>query len=376
MEKELTNCKAEVLISGFFTGSLDESELIRLKKWLEEDPKHLARFNRIRSAWILAGKEIGTGNFDSDSSWNILKPRIITEENGAKSFRWKFFLRYAASLFICFSLGATLTLWWENRNITKTSVLAATEISVPLGSISTVTLPDGSRVWLNAGSKVIYQEDFGIDNREIQLEGEAFFDVYTNPEKPFIVKTSDISVRAFGTRFNVKAYPEEKAILTTLEEGKVDVVFHNDKNRSSVLLKPNEQLVFYKSDKNKKEEKTNTDKQSKEDPVLPPPDVKVEHVKVQLSTSWKDDKWVIDNMPLHLLAPDLERRFNLNIRIVSDDLNNYRITTTIANETAEQILKALSHAIPVDYTINKNKVELTLNKKNQDKFRNVLKNKI
>ncbi len=387
MEKTI-NDEIQSLITGFLTGSLNEIEIKQLKEWLEEDPAHLHAFNEIRSAWILAGKPIGEAAFNADSSWNKnLKPLISKDNHNTRhnirSFKWDSFLKYAASLALCFVLGALATLYWSNsKNAGANLELATTEIYAPLGSISKITLPDGSKVWLNAGSKLVYQKKFGINDRELELEGEAFFDVTTNPNKPFIVKTSDMSVRAFGTRFNVKAYPEESTVFATLEEGKVDVLFHNNEKQSTVSLKPNEELVFHKPNKDKnhtnEKQKGESDSQQPADlqMAVNAEDIKVINVKTEHSTSWKDDKWVVDDKPLVALLPDLERRFNLKISIVSEELNDYRITTTIANETAEQILTALSHAIPVNYSIEKNQVQLSLNKKNQDKFKKVLKEKV
>ena len=84
-------------------------------------------------------------------------------------------------------------------------------------------MPDSSQIWLNAGTTITYSEDYGQRTRTLNLNGEAYFKVAKDSLHPFIVNTQGIIVRALGTRFNVKAYPEEKTISATLEEGKIDV---------------------------------------------------------------------------------------------------------------------------------------------------------
>ena len=91
------------------------------------------------------------------------------------------------------------------------------------GSKSQITLPDGSKAWINAGSKLSYRGDFNQSDRIVNLEGEGYFNVTSNKAKPFIVQTAHLKVKAFGTVFNVKAYPEEKTVETTLVEGIVEI---------------------------------------------------------------------------------------------------------------------------------------------------------
>jgi len=99
------------------------------------------------------------------------------------------------------------------------------------------------------------------------------------------------------------------------------------------------------------------------------------NVKTELSTSWKDERWIIDNQHLNLFVADLERRYNLDIIFASDELKEYKFTGTIENQTAEQIFKAISLAAPVNYKFDKNKVVLSLNEIDKNKFTRILKNK-
>jgi ferric-dicitrate binding protein FerR (iron transport regulator) len=370
------------LVAGFLTGKLSDDELNQLNDWLEADRAHLDDFNRMRSAWILSGHEAGKKKFHPN--WQNLKRRINVSENGKNrlvSYLTHTTMRYAASLLVCTALGAALSAAVLNGRATATAILPADHtffsiVNVPLGSKSNITLPDGSTVWLNAGSSVSYESDFGAAHRDVRLTGEAFFDVQSDSLKPFNVHTSGMIVRAFGTRFNVKNYPDDASIEATLEEGKVDVLIQEQGKTATKLVKliPNEQLVVRKTQALTKAQPTPVN--MLKDKLTPIKEVEVHsNVKTELATSWKDNKWIIADEPLSLFAIDLERRYNLNIRFASKELKNYKFTGSFENETVEQILTALSIAAPVNYKFDKNNVELSLNIEDKNKFDKMLKNK-
>lgn len=121
---------------------------------------------------------------------------------------------------------------------------------VPNGQRLQVRLPDKSNIWINAGSRLIFPPEFDPDKREVYLTGEAFFDVTGNPDQPFFVNTSTVSVKVLGTKFNVSSYPEDVEVVTVLQEGKVEVL---DAGASSLLqtmkaeLRPNQMARFNKN---------------------------------------------------------------------------------------------------------------------------------
>ena len=118
------------------------------------------------------------------------------------------------------------------------------EISTAYGEQKRLVLPDSSEVWLNAGSTITYPKTFTKENRVVTLDGEAYFSVRKDDAKPFIVETSQLSVKVLGTKFNVKAYANDANITTTLTSGKVEV---STQSRPPQTLKPNEQLTYDKS---------------------------------------------------------------------------------------------------------------------------------
>ena len=375
----------ESLIIGFLTNSLNKNELEQLWQWLDTDELHRKEFNDLRSAMILAGHEVGKQSFDDGQSWLSIEQRIKPERFGL--FKRLKPLWYAASLVISFGLGA-FTIWLTSPSNQEQPMLLSettTTIQVPMGSKSNITLPDGSSVWLNAGSKINYTSGFGLETRDLYLTGEAFFDVVSDSLIPFNVHTPGMIVKAYGTRFNVKAYPDDLFLAATLEEGNIDVVIQSllegKSTSKSVKLKPREQLVIHKD---LKESKIVTPLQGKEleknkeiattktvikEVIIKP------NVKTELSTSWKDSKWIISDEPLALFAENLERRYNVFISFTSEELKEYKFSGSFENETIEQIVTALSLAAPVNYKFNKNNIVLSMNEKDKYKFKKLLKSK-
>jgi transmembrane sensor len=284
-------------------------------------------------------------------------------------------------------IAAIALIVWLSVMFTRKSILnngqksfetAYYEVKSPLGAKTELTLPDGSQVWLNAGSKLKYNAAFGIKNRAIQLEGEAFFKVAKNKAIPFIVKTTDIDIKAVGTSFNVKAYQDEGTIETTLVEGEV-VINRTGKESNTfgnLYLEPNQKATFIK-------EKTSinvTDvKRFKEEL---PPKIKIETGKVYIipkidtepAIAWKDNLMIIRGEEMASLIIKLERKYNVEIQIQSDYLRNFRFSGTLGDETLQQVLNVIKLSAPIDYSIDGKLVTIKENALLRDKFKRYLKN--
>jgi ferric-dicitrate binding protein FerR (iron transport regulator) len=360
----------KLCIAGYLTGSLDQQEVLRLMQWINASDENRELFNKMKVSWELAGKKGDWERFNANKSWRHIqfeldRPGIFRNISGRQ------FFKTAATWLLLIAIGSLCT-FVINRHSNTDTLSKTTEIVAPLGAKSIVNLPDGTKIWLNAGSKLVYNTGFNVKDRVVQLTGEAYFHVKTDKSKPFIVKTSDVIVRALGTRFNVKAYPDEKTITATLEEGKIDVQLASSVKQENIVLKPNENIVFYKGGK------TQTgllQKTIKTAPTIEKNASRIEvqeNVKTVLYTSWKEGKWIIESEPLSSLIPKLERKFNLTIAFSDKELMDYKFTGSIKNETIEQIIKALSFTAPVDYTIEKDTITLWVNKQLKEKFTRIL----
>jgi ferric-dicitrate binding protein FerR (iron transport regulator) len=197
-----------------------------------------------------------------------------------------------------------------------------------------VTLEDGTKIWLNAESRLTYPKSFrGKETREIHLEGEAYFDVAENKQKPFIVHTSDVRIKVLGTSFNVKSYGKDRTIQTTLIKGKVTIESSLDSTKLTLL--PNQQAVF------EKESKT----------------LFLEHKDEAADyTSWRDGQLLFDDRPLSDIVNELERWFNVTIEVEDRASLNCHFSAKVDNKTLEQVLELFKDAEGIDYRIDGAKV--------------------
>lgn len=370
------NNENELLIISYLTGSISDDDLCRLKDWIGQDPKNREQFNLLKNTWHLAGykpeniPEELPGRFR-----NLKKEKETPFFSGDKSNRIKF-LRLAASWIIFLALGSLLTLWYTNKNrtISIAGSLRKVEVHSPLGSRSRITMPDSTLIWLNAGTTISYDNDYGTDERAVDLDGEAYFEVRSDSRHPFIVHTSEIDVRALGTRFNVKAYPEEQNITATLEEGKIDIKIPGTGEKSeNILLKPNENFIYHKKSTGKEEKSKVIPGDESPLKDLQPVNIGViSNVKTELYTSWKEQRWIIEREPFTTLVPMLERRYNMKIIFESGGVGDFKFTGTVENESIDQLLNAIKFTAPIDYSIIKDTVRLYLDSDASEKFKKVM----
>lgn len=244
------------------------------------------------------------------------------------------------------------------------------EIVAKKGTKSKLLLPDGSQVWLNSDTKLVYKSDFNDTLREVSLEGEAYFDVVKNPKKPFIVHTSGISIRVLGTAFNVKSYPQESIIEATLVRGLIEVERNSEPHASKILLRPNEKLTYSKPlNKIDAVERLGSSNPITSAPVAP---LKAQSIEIssiprnitdstRLETSWVYGKLLFEGDSFRDLAQKMERWFNVKISFRNNKVAGYRFRGVFADENIEEALNALELTNPFKYTINGN--EIVIDKK-------------
>jgi transmembrane sensor len=343
--------KIEFIID-YLSGDMNDSQEADFQKWLKEDKANRKLFNEYKDIWqasLFYRKDM----FHPEDAYYKINTRIETVA-AAKRF---LIYRVAAAIIIGFIIGGLSTYLFLNR-IKLNNNITYHEISVPLGAKSMVNLPDGSEIWLNAGSKLKYSNLFNASNREVILEGEGYFNVSKNEKLIFTVNTADLSIKAVGTIFDVKAYPEENTIKTVLIEGKINIQKQMaGKNSRSVTLLPNQSATYFKSDaKIFVTEATNIDK--KLDDIKKTLSVKkgniylAKEVESAIYTSWKDEYWIFKSEPLSELAKKIERRYNVIISFESENLKKYRFSGSFKDETLEQVLNAIELSSPVKFSIN------------------------
>jgi transmembrane sensor len=363
----------EELIGKFYLGSLTKDEMFFLLNYLKEkEPQHEI-LSYYQVVWDRASEF--DLNVDSKSiydkvvsevSFSKVGLKAVTESPDKAGFKGyiRIFMRYAAVFVIAFGLfSLTQSIFLKK---TTTSPMAVkkqtTRVEVPYGSKSLVVLPDGSVVNLNSGSSLTYSiSDFNSVNRSVYLIGEGFFNVTKNAERPFYVSTHGMKLKVLGTKFNVKAYPDENTEEATLVSGKVEIYASSDKIESGkpIILKPNQIAIFDKSKNNlhsfSKTDLTNTE-------IVP---VKLRAVNTQpaLKTnqtiSWKEDRLTFDNENFKDLIVKIERWYDVKIVVNDPGLLSVRFTGRFDKETIEQVFNALVTIAPFNYTIKQNLITIS-----------------
>lgn len=230
------------------------------------------------------------------------------------------------------------------------------EISTQPGAHSKIILPDGSTVWLNAGSRLIYNKNFDAAIREVELTGEAYFDVKKDEHRPFIIHAQKMNIKVLGTAFNVKSYPGDKSSETSLIHGLIEVTM-NDRPHEKIILHPSEKLVVMNDEQTKKDadgKKANT-----------PSSVVISKINYApadsavIETSWMDDRLIFRNKIFAELAVELERKYGMVFRFEDENAKQLMFDVNFKNETIHQALRALQLANPFHYSINNEMIIIT-----------------
>jgi transmembrane sensor len=368
------------LLRGYFKGKLTDAEKETLLFLIHQDDLNEAVYCEQYKVWDESpdqNKHINSGELFEKirAEANITDEMLVEGDQILKGFRFDqlksrkikiySFLKYAAVILLTV-LFSGITYYIAGR--LKTEEIACNEIVVPYGSRIKVTLADSSEVWLNSGSRFSYPSHFAKGSREVHLEGEAFFDIRRNPKQPFYVRTSGINIKVLGTRFNVKSYPEEDIIETTLVSGKLIVETKGSGTSigTKTVLYPNQKASYSKKVNKLEMEIIEPIKDQKSDMKRLQNLSNIDNlVKLQpsvIETSWTDNLLIFHDEPLSSLAKSLERWYNVEISIKDTEIGDYKFTGSFKNETIEQVMKGFSYASGLDYKIEHNKIEISTKK--------------
>lgn len=326
--KEELDYRARVI--KFLAGEISDSEMDILKVWLKEDLANRRIFDEENELWQKSAIKTKLDHFKTAKAWleistqlgigkNRVNPLVILHKN---NFR---ILIAAASIACMVAIGG-LTLWLTEKRSDNQLVVASTTVCTGEGEKARVFLADSTQVFMNSGSTLKYTTGYNIKEREVKLTGEAFFDVRTNPGKPFIVQLGKMSVSATGTRFNVLSYGNEDRIETTLEEGKIQVSI---RGQETIDVKSGQQVVYF----------TKTNKAI------------VREVATETYTSWRENKLRFNDTPFEEVLRKIARRYNVTFEIRNHDLLELKYTATFIDESIEDVMQMLKDVSPITYKI-------------------------
>lgn len=314
--------RIDQVISRYLGGNASSEDIRLLESWVLESEDNQQYFRQVKNLWESSTELPISTDRALRKVLQQIHPRVKR-----LSF-WQVFQRVAAFAFIPLLIA---TVWLGPvRNLkTNTALISYHKVVAAFGSFSVLELPDGSKVWLNSGSSLRYPEKFSGKNRVVELEGEGFFEVHADKETPFLVNTPYFTVKATGTRFNVRAERKFRQPSVTLVEGTV-AVLKNEKGHSSRLiafLEPSQHLNY--------------------DTLNGQFNIQTEDIYKYFA--WKDGKLVFRNDNISEVARRISLQYNVDIEIKGDEIKKYRYRATFESEPLGELLRLLKISSPIDY---------------------------
>jgi transmembrane sensor len=347
------------LMSRNLSGEASPAEQEELARRLQAHPQWQQQYETLRQLWKTSNEE--KANPEPGKINRILQLASVEETLQQESpslpiiqlsSRKKWY-RYAAVAAILVIAAWSVNQWVLNPRHSERVVIAEK------GTKTRTILPDGSTVWLNAGSRIEYSPAFTGKIREVTLFGEAYFDVVKNPGRPFIVHAGGIDIKVLGTAFNVKSYPEEDSVETTLIHGLVELTRTDGARQSPIYLRPNQKIVLPAAGRISE---TEVKKLTAEQPVTPSLSASVNNLDSTLKenerfeTAWMYNRLEFRGDSFLQLARKLERWYNITIHFEDEAAKGLTFNGSIENENVEQAFKALHTAVSFKYRIENNEV--------------------
>ncbi|MFT7037046.1 MAG: transmembrane sensor [Cyclobacteriaceae bacterium] len=328
--KKSEHSDIDEIIVDSLAGNISHSNIKKLEEWRNESPQNEQSFVLLKKAWETKQGEPKYINYAS------LEQRIINEAYGKSTSKKIFSLGvssfYKVAAAVAILLTSAITLYMANKpeQVTNIEAVAIKYIdkTTPKGARVTFKLSDGTTVNLNANSKLIYSDKFDDDKREVYLEGEGFFDVTENTEKPFIVTTGDIQTKVLGTTFNIKALSNSEFIEVALVTGSVSLF--NSKSNETLLLKPDEMGTYSKSNLTTVKSLYNKER------VL----------------GWKDQLLTFSNTDFSEVVESLENWYGVSFVIKTKRKFRKGFTGKYKNKSLETVMKGLGFSYGFQFVIS------------------------
>ncbi len=311
------------LLAACLAGECSKQEQQAVEAWRRESPEHEQEFLRYQLLWEASRARPENYEPDMQRAWQRIQPmpELVPEPVIQQSGLFTWLRRVAAVLLAGLLLGVGVYTYQRIQQPAVTWVAHTT----PAGQQRRLLLADGTAVWLNANSKLQYPEHFTGRQREVYLEGEAFFEVARDAGKPFLIHSQQSIIRVLGTSFSVRGYTGEKAVAVTVVTGKV--AFSDEQTRQAVTLTPGEQGILSKPAKRIQKA------------VNPDPNF----------LAWKTRILTFRNMPLRQVLPTLEQYFGVTITATNEQLLHCRFTGTFRQPGLEEILRVFTYGKNITY---------------------------
>lgn len=321
-------------IAGYIRQELSEQERHKIDMWINSSAENRKLFEQLLNEWenIYDSPEQSV-RADKDKIWSGISSHIRTSLP-VKSYTRKLLIKVAGiAAMVAIIVGVAATVFVKSTIDSAFLSQSVTTIETMQGQKMQMTLPDGTKVWLNSGSKLTYAGDFNRSERIVNLEGEAFFNVTKNQSKKFKVRTSDVDIVVKGTSFDVSAYNDDREISVSLLEGKVVITDKTGKymtdlnpDELAIISRQNLKYTLFKDDAN-------------------------------TYRSWTQDQLIFYNEDIYEVTKKLERWYGINIKLVNPD-EKQKYTFSVKTESLRELLELFNKLIPIDYKINGKEVTI------------------
>ncbi len=331
----------DIIISKL-RGTISEEDAIIFNNWLELDDNRQL-FKQLEVVWENIQNKVANYEPDVEYYWTELSARIKADESGSttsetskSSTRYipiKKIYRIVAAASVLLAITFSGAFYLGRNNFQNKSTI---QTYSSLTGKSKVTLPDGTEVWLHSNTTLSYNSNLKSDKREVDMQGEAYFCVKHDANRPFIVHSNGASVKVHGTKFNVNSYSISDNILVSLYEGSVSMKIAN----KDVVLKPGEEGNYDKLNK-----------------IL---DVKIGDV--DFAKSWTNDQLRFKDKNLRYVCRYLAKWYSVDIIIDSAIANNQSYSFTLQNESLEDVIRIMSRINSIEYKFDENNKLILKNK--------------
>lgn len=350
----LANDRAWYLIARTISKEASESEKAELQSILQEDAGLQQHYSMLQEFWPVSVTDAAPSSqrleeiLRKAKKQEAKKPQVIAPK--VRSISGRVVWMAAASLLTVIGIALFIFQKKDNRAAIAKSVVYTDSISTSNGNRSQLILPDGSRVWLNSGSRLLYQ-NFNQDSRQVRLIGEAYFEIVKMPSKPFIVHAERVNIRVLGTVFNVRCYPEEKNVETTLLHGAVSITHKDDPVKKVILLTPNQKITISKEFS--KAVKLNEVPDSAYIVTKVDSTVRPSHLQ---ETAWVYNRLEFKNIDFKTLAAKMERWYNVKIIFKDAAAQQLRFVGSFEKETVKEAMQALQSVAGFEFWIKDREV--------------------
>lgn len=335
--KEKMNNPSEEIIAKFLMGKCTEEELVQINLWIKESDDNAHKLFRMEEIYHLGRENDASDKKKMDQAEKKLYKRLAGEEiKGNKSLRIRHWMRYAAIITLILLTGTGVGYWIHNNNLNNNMVIAAASN----GNIKEILLPDGTKVWLNQSATLKYPRTFSAKERNVYLEGEAYFEVTKNHAKPFIVQSEAMRIRVLGTTFNFKCNKTSTLAEATLIEGEIEVKGNSDEGM--IILSPGQKAELNRATKR----------------------LVVKQVDSKLDAVWHDNLIPFEKADIYAIVKTLERFYDVKIILAPDTkIDNTYSGVLKRKDSIESVLNSLKNSIPIDYKIIGNNIFISAQNK-------------